>query len=104
APGRYQVRLTIDGKAYSQSFEVVKDPAVPAATEDLTFSTETQVRIRDDITAASEMVNKMEIWRKQIEDQLKVPKLRADVSRSLKEIDQTILDVERKLEIGRAHL
>jgi hypothetical protein len=42
-------------------------------------------------------VNRMEVWRKQIEDQLKTPRLKADVSRSLKEIDQTILDVERKL-------
>jgi hypothetical protein len=97
APGKYQVRLTIDGKAYTQPFEVVKDPAVAASVEDLTFSTETQVRIRDDITATSDMVNRMEIWRKQIEDQLKTPKVKADASRSLKEIDQTILDVERKL-------
>ncbi len=97
APGKYQVRFTIDGKPYTQPFEVVKDPAVAASIEDLTFSTQTQVRIRDDITATSGMVNRMEIWRKQIEDQLKAPRLKADVSRSLKEIDQTILDVERKL-------
>ena len=97
APGKYQVRLTIDGKTYTQPFEVLKDPAVAASVEDLTFSTQTQVRIRDDITATSDMVNRMEIWRKQIEDQLKAAKLRPDVARSLKEIDQTILDVERRL-------
>ena len=97
APGKYQVRFTIDGQAYTQPFEVIKDPAIAASVDDLTFSTQTQVRIRDDITATSEMVNKMEVWRKQIEDQLKPPKLRANVSRSLQEIDQTILDVERKL-------
>jgi photosystem II stability/assembly factor-like uncharacterized protein len=97
APGQYQVRFTIDGQAYTQPFEVIKDPAVAASVDDLAFSTQTQVRIRDDITATSEMVNKMEVWRKQIEDQLKAPKLRANVSRSLQEIDQTILDVERKL-------
>ena len=97
APGKYQVRLTIDGKAYTQPFEVLKDPAIAASLDDLAFSTQTQIRIRDDITATSEMVNRMEIWRKQIEDQLKTPKLKADASRSLKEIDQTILDVERKL-------
>jgi hypothetical protein len=97
APGKYQVRLTSDGQPFSQPFEVVKDPAIAASIDDLTFSTQTQVRIRDDITATSEMVNRMEIWRKQIEDQLKAPKLKADAARSLREIDQTILDVERKL-------
>jgi hypothetical protein len=97
APGQYQVRLTIDGKAYTQPFEVIKDPAVMTSVDDLTFSTQTQIRIRDDITATSEMVNKMEIWRKQVEDQLKTPGAKTAAVRALREIDQTILDVERKL-------
>ena len=97
APGRYQARFTIDGKTFTQSFEVLKDPAIAASVEDLTFSTQTQVRIRDDITATSEMVNRMEIWRKQIEDRLKAPKISAAASRSLEEIEQTILDVELEL-------
>ena len=49
---------------------MIKDPAIAASIEDLQ-SHATQMRIRDDITATSEMVNRMEIWRKQIEDQLK---------------------------------
>src|SRR6266542_250657 len=97
APGRYQARFTIEGKAYTQPFEVIKDPAIAASIEDLTFSTQTQVRIRDAISATSAMVNAMEIWRKQIEDQLKAPAVKTPSVRALREIDQTILDVERKL-------
>jgi len=96
-PGSYSARITVEGKTFTQPFKVLKDADVKTSDADLLASTQAQVRIRDDITTASEMVNRMEIWRKQIEDQLKAPKLRADVSRSLKEIDQTILDVERKL-------
>jgi photosystem II stability/assembly factor-like uncharacterized protein len=97
APGKYQVRFTIDGKASVQTFEVVKDPAIASTIEDLTLSTQTQVRIRDNITATSEMVNRMETWRTQIEDQLKANGAKADVVKALNDLNKAILDVELKL-------
>ena len=97
APGKYQVRFTIDGKPYTQAFEVMKDPAIATSIEDLTLSTQTQVRIRDDITATSEMVNRMEAWRKQIEDQLKANAARANVVKALNDLNKAMLDVELKL-------
>ena len=50
APGKYQVRFTVDGQRYTQPFEVMKDPAIASSVEDLQTSTATQMRIRDDIT------------------------------------------------------
>ncbi len=97
APGKYQVRFTTDGKALTQSFEVLKDPAVSTSTEDLTASTDTQVRIRDNITTTSKMVNDMEIWRKQIEDQLKANAAKADRVKALNDLNKAILEVELKL-------
>jgi photosystem II stability/assembly factor-like uncharacterized protein len=97
APGKYQVRFTIEGKPYAQALEVVKDPAVAASIEDLTLSTQAQVRIRDNITATSEMVNRMEVWRKQIEDQLKANAAKADVVKALNDLNKAVLDVELKL-------
>ena len=97
APGKYSVRLTIDGKTHTQAFEVLKDPAVATSIEDLTLSTETQVRIRDDITATSQLVNRMEIWRKQIEDQLKTNAAKADIVKALNDLNKAVLDVELKL-------
>jgi len=97
APGKYQVRVTIDGKALTQPFEVLKDPAVATSLDDLGTSTETQVRIRDDITTTSTMVNQMEIWRKQIEDHVKAHASKADVVKALTDLNKKILDVELKL-------
>ncbi len=97
APGKYQVRFTVDGQQYTQPFEVLKDPAVKTSIEDLQLSTQTQVRIRDDITQTSEMVNRMEIWRKQIEDQLKVNAGKTAVTKALTDLNKAILDVELKL-------
>jgi hypothetical protein len=97
APGKYRVRFTIDGKAYTQPFTVLKDPAIATSIEDLTESTATQVRIRDNITTTSKLVNQMEIWRKQIEDQVKANSSKADVVRALNDLNKSILDIELKL-------
>jgi hypothetical protein len=97
APGKYQVRFTVDGKEYTKPFEVVKDPAVDASDADLQLSTSTQIQIRDAITQTSKMVNQMEIWRKQIEDQIKTNQGKADVVKSLEDMNKRILDVELQL-------
>jgi hypothetical protein len=44
-PGTYQVRLTADGKSYTQPFSLVMDPRVPASAQDLEkqFALETRL-------------------------------------------------------------
>jgi len=93
APGHYQIRLTVDGKSYTQPFNVLKDPDVEASDAVLRASTAAQVHTRADITETSDMVNQMEIWRKQIEDDRKAH----PDSAGLKQLDQQILDVELQL-------
>jgi photosystem II stability/assembly factor-like uncharacterized protein len=97
APGKYQVRFTVDGKEYTKPFEVIKDPAVEASDADLQLSTATQIQIRDAITQTSKMVNQMEIWRKQLEDQVKANQGKADLVKSLEDMNKKILDVELQL-------
>jgi len=97
APGKYEARFTVDGQQYSKAFEVLNDPAVAASVDDLQTSTAMQVRIRDDITQTSEMVNRMEVWRKQIEDQIKANAGKADVTKALTDLNKTIVDTELKL-------
>jgi hypothetical protein len=97
APGKYQVRVSVDNTQFTQPFEVLKDPAVAASVEDLRASTATLVRIRDDISQTADMVNRMEIWRKQIEDQLKVNAGKAAIAKALTDLNKAILDVELKL-------
>jgi hypothetical protein len=76
---------------------VIKDPAIASSVEDLQTSTATQMRIRDDLTQTSEMVNKMERWRKQLEDQMKTNAAKPAVLKALKDLDKAIWDVENKL-------
>jgi hypothetical protein len=97
APGKYQVRFTVDGTVLMQPFEVIKDPAIASSAEDLQTSSATQMRIRDNLSLTSDMVNKMEIWRKQVEDQIKANEKKPAVVKSLRELDKKIWDVEMLL-------
>ena len=97
APGKFQVRFTVDGNVLSQPFEVIKDPAIGSSVEDLQTSSATQMRIRDNLTLTSEMVNTMEVWRKQVEDQVKANAKKPAVLKSLQALDKKISDVEMLL-------
>jgi hypothetical protein len=97
APGKYSVRLTIDGKAYTQPFDVIKDPAIVATEADLVASTKLQVRLRDDINKSAEMVNQLELWRKQIEDLKKDKASQPGAVNVLGELDKVLWDTEMQL-------
>src|SRR5207247_8745046 len=72
-------------------------PSITASDADLMASTAVQIRIRDDMSAASDMVNNLEIMRKQLENDLKANAGRPDVERALREMDQKLLAVELRL-------
>ena len=66
-PGKYTVRLTVDGQSFTQPLTIVKNPNSNASDEDLTASFKTQLQIRDDISKTADAVNKMEWMRKQLD-------------------------------------
>jgi photosystem II stability/assembly factor-like uncharacterized protein len=102
-PGKYQVRFTVDGTPLTAPFEVLKDPAVATPVEDLTLSTKTQMRIRDDITETSTLVNKMEVWRRQLEDHAKASSSKPAVLNAIKDLDDRIRKTENRL-VSRAEI
>ena len=95
-PGRYTYRLTIDSAAAprTQSFVVMKDPALTSSDADLLASTRAQVRVRDAMNESVDIINKIEVMRRQIEDTLKVKGSDAELAGRLKALDQKMLDVE----------
>ena len=97
APGKYSVRLTVNGQAQTQPFTILKDPQIQSSDADLVEGTKMQVRIRDDITATSTMTNRMEITRRQIEDLLKLHRGKDELEKPLMDLDVKILNVELQL-------
>ena len=65
-PGKYSIRLTIDGQAYTQPLTIIKDPKNSTSDTELEASFKMQLQIRDDISKTAEAVNRIEWMRNQI--------------------------------------
>jgi len=91
-PGEYTVRMTVGGVTQTRPFTVLKDPAIPTSTADMAASTRTQIRIRDGINRTVEMINRLEIMRKQVED-LRVEQ-GGEALAALEGLDGKMLDAE----------
>ncbi len=99
-PGKYNVRLTVDGQSDTQPIEILKDPKDPASEVDLEASVKLQLRIRDDINRTSDMINELERMRKQLEDAQKGLQAQGgkdDLVKTIGQMDQRMQDVEYKL-------
>src|SRR5256885_6126420 len=70
---------------------------IPSSGADLVASTAMQLRIRDDMNAAVDMINRLEVMRKQVEDQRTAHATDSAVQGSLAALDARMLDVELRL-------
>ncbi|MGH7461810.1 MAG: WD40/YVTN/BNR-like repeat-containing protein, partial [Longimicrobiales bacterium] len=90
APGKYTVRMTYNGKQYTQPFEVWRDVTMPSADADLVASTDLQ---RNVVTALNEVVdkiNRIEVMRQQVEDLRKQ-------NASNKQLDQALAGIYKRM-------
>src|SRR5205823_906949 len=100
APGKYTVKLTVDGQSSTQAIEILRDPKVASSQADLDLSVKLQLRLRDNITASADMVNSIEVMRKQLEDMRKAftgDKDKAAVLKQIADMDKKLFDVESKI-------
>ncbi len=68
APGTYQVRLTVDGKTMTESFEIKKDPRLQTTPEEFARQFAMLLKIRDKLTETHNAINEIRDVRKQIDD------------------------------------
>ncbi len=71
SPGKYQVRLTVDGKTGTQSFEVKKDPRLETTPDDYARQLSLSLQIRDKLSETNQGVIRIRELRKQLEDYTK---------------------------------
>jgi hypothetical protein len=67
-PGRYQVRLMVGDRSWAQSFEVTKDPRVPATQADLDAQFALWRQIRDTLSETHAGINRLRRIRRQVSD------------------------------------
>ncbi|HET7459118.1 MAG TPA: hypothetical protein VFJ74_15825, partial [Gemmatimonadaceae bacterium] len=96
-PGRYTVRLTVGGRTQTQPLEVLKNNELATSDADLAASTRAQLRIRNDLDTAVAMINRIEVMRKQVEDERAASRGKPDVLAALADVDRKMLDVELRL-------
>jgi photosystem II stability/assembly factor-like uncharacterized protein len=94
APGRYSVRVTAGGKSQTQKFTVLLDKDVKQPVADLVANTKTQVRVRDNINTTVEMINRLEVMRRQAQDAAGADTTKPEAKAALRKLDQQIKDVE----------
>jgi photosystem II stability/assembly factor-like uncharacterized protein len=68
APGTYQVKVTVDGKILTESFELKKDPRVEASPADFAKQFDLLIKIRDKLTETHEAIIRIREVRSQTED------------------------------------
>ena len=65
-PGKYQVRLTVEGKSYIAPLEIQPDPRLKVTQQDLEKQFDLLMKIRDAVTEAHDTVNQIRNIRSQI--------------------------------------
>jgi photosystem II stability/assembly factor-like uncharacterized protein len=91
-PGRYIIRLSVDGQAYEQPFEIRKDPRVKASDADLRAQFDLMVSIRDRFSEVADAVIRIREVRTQVDARRSVlpeeSRIEADrILEQLKEIE-----------------
>ena len=67
-PGRYTVHLAVNDETHTQPLEVLKDPNSSGSAEDIRVQTAMLEELREDMNAAAESINRIELLRRQLED------------------------------------
>ena len=93
-PGKYSVRMTLNGKPYTQLFEVRRDVTLPSTDADLAASFALQRRIITLMNEVGDKINKIEIMRMQVEDLRKAHASDAELDKALAGIYKRMYDTE----------
>ncbi len=101
-PGRYQVRLTVDGKSQTQEFELKGDPRLQVSQADLQKEFDLLMKIQSKVGETHQAVNQIRDIRKQINDLAKRLAEGKDprepqVKDAAKKIDEKMAAIEEEL-------
>lgn len=92
-PGKYRVRLTVDGNSTEQEFEILKDPRIATTPEDFQAQFEFLVKVRDKVSEANQGV--LDIRR--IKDDLAFLKTKIGAEVQYKELSELVKQFEQEL-------
>jgi photosystem II stability/assembly factor-like uncharacterized protein len=97
APGNYTLKMTVDGRTFTQPLHIAVPPGAHGTEADEQAAVKLQLKIRDDISTVSDMTNQLEWMRKQLEDQEKSVQGREGLLKAMADMDGKLKAVELKL-------
>ena len=95
-PGSYAVKLTVDGKSYTQPLEVRRDPNNAATAQDIRASTDMLLALQRDLNSTVDLLDRIESVRLQLQrlgGPADVHTAGAALEQKLIAAEQTILDL-----------
>lgn len=96
-PGKYKARLTVNGKAMEQEFEILKDPRSSGTLADIKEQFDFAIKVRDKLSEANLGVKKIREARDQI-NRITEPMKGKDDFKDVNDLAKTILDNVKKVE------
>ena len=100
-PGRYAVKLTVDGNSFTEPVEIRKDPNSTVTEEEIRASVALQLTLQNDLSATADMLNTIETVRAQVgtlNSQLMNDRANADVRTGADSLEQKFMAVEANLQ------
>ena len=96
-PGTYQVKLTVDGKTMTESFEVKPDPRLTTTAAEYAKQLDLALKIRDKLTETHNAIIQIRDVKKQIDDLVKRVGGPGTIADSGKSLIRKLTDIEEAL-------
>jgi len=96
-PGKYKVQLTVDGKTYTQDFEIVKDPRIETTPEEFKQQFDMLIKIRERLNELRKGVLSIRQMRQQLDSAY-----RLSDDQAVKELKDQLLRIEDELYQSKA--
>ncbi len=113
-PGTYQARLTVGEQSQTASFDLLRNPTVPATDEDLRAQFDLLVQIRDKISETHDNINRLRSARTQVNDWAErakgtaaeepVSEAAESLTASLDEVESELIQTEYRGARDRLHM
>ena len=99
-PATYTAALEVDGQTYTQQLTVLKDPNSDGTVAEIEEQTAMVVAVQQDLNVAADVVNQIELIRRQMYNLQMVVKARGDdttILAAVDSLDQKLIEVEGQL-------
>ncbi len=100
APGKYNISMTTGGQKFTSTINILKDPHSDGTMEDIQAQTDFVAAVYKDMNTMADMVNELELVRRQVmdlRDVLKGKSKNKNLVDAAGKLDTAILKVESKL-------